>query len=93
MWSSNLRQHIARDHTKEFLYTCQKCNKGFYTSPEATAHRKLCYPKNVTNNPEEDMNEGGKGNEGETGDGEKGGNGDGDGTKKGKGGDNGDDNE
>ena len=57
MRASNLRQHVARDHTKEVLYTCKKCGKGFFTSPEATAHRKLCYPKGIVNNPEEDINE------------------------------------
>ena len=58
MRASNLRQHVAQDHTKEVLYTCKKCGKGFFTSPEATPHRKLCYPpKVITNNPEEDINE------------------------------------
>ena len=43
--SDNLKQHIAKEHTKKILYTCKKCDKGFYTSPEATAHRKICYPE------------------------------------------------
>ena len=83
MRASNLRQHIAQDHTKEVLYTCKKCGKGFFTSPEATAHRKLCYPpKVIVNNPEEDINEdeekeGDKEKKGEEdGDGEQGGDGD-----------------
>ena len=60
MRASNLRQHVAQDHTKEVLYTCKKCGKGFFTSPESTAHRKLCYPpKVIVNNPEEDINEDG----------------------------------
>ena len=36
--SDNLRQHVARVHTKIPLYTCKKWNKGFFTSlgkPEA----------------------------------------------------------
>ena len=41
----NLKQHVAKIHTKEFLYTCKKCKEGFYTSPEATAHRRKCYPE------------------------------------------------
>ena len=40
----NLKQHIAQTHTKKFLYFCKKCQKGFYTSPEASGHRKMCYP-------------------------------------------------
>ena len=40
----NLKQHIAVQHTHVFLYKCKKCDKQFHTSPEATAHRKNCYP-------------------------------------------------
>ena len=40
----NLKQHIAIEHTKQFLYHCKKCQKGFTLSPLATAHRKICYP-------------------------------------------------
>ena len=40
----NLKQHVAKEHTKVFLYKCKKCDKGFYTSPDATNHRKQCYP-------------------------------------------------
>ena len=77
------------------MYTCKKCKKGFFTSPEATAHRKLCYPlKTATNNPEEDINEGGKGNGdtgGNGGGGEKGGDGEnGGGGQKGGDGEKGD---
>ena len=39
-----LKQHIATEHTKQFLYHCKKCQKGFTSSPLATAHRKICYP-------------------------------------------------
>ena len=42
----NLKQHIATEHTKEFLYHCKKCKKGFTSSPLATAHRKICFPDN-----------------------------------------------
>ena len=34
----NLKQHIATEHTKQFLYHCKKCQKGFTSSPLATAH-------------------------------------------------------
>ena len=40
----NLRQHVARVHTKEFLYSCKKCKKGFFMSREASFHRRACYP-------------------------------------------------
>ena len=40
----NLKQHISKEHAKQFLYTCKKCNKGFYTLPKATAHQEMCYP-------------------------------------------------
>ena len=42
--SDNLRQHVARVHTKIPLYTCKKCNKGFFTSRDASIHRKDCFP-------------------------------------------------
>ena len=52
----NLRQHIAKDHPKQELYKCKKCNKGFTTSPEATAHRKICHPsKPDDNHVEQDL--------------------------------------
>ena len=41
----NLKQHIATEHTKQFLYHCKKCQKGFTSSPLAIAHRKICYPE------------------------------------------------
>ena len=55
----NLRQHVAKVHTKEFLYKCKKCGRGFYTSPEASSHRRMCTPitpgrENIT----EDINKG-----------------------------------
>ena len=74
---SNLRQHIVKDHTKVKLYHCKKCKQGFYTSPEATAHRKLCYLTGAPVNPAEDMGDNGeKGQDGRKGekDEEKGGN-------------------
>ena len=40
----NLKQHVAQVHTHKFLYFCKKCKQGFFTSPEATNHRKLCFP-------------------------------------------------
>ena len=40
----NLKQHVASQHTHAFLFYCKKCGKGFSTSPEATSHRKQCYP-------------------------------------------------
>ena len=42
--SDNLRKHVARVHTKIPLYTCKKCNKGFFTSRDASIHRKDCFP-------------------------------------------------
>ena len=52
----NLKQHISKEHTKQYLYTCKKCNKGFFTSPEATAHRKMCYTaKPADDHTEEDI--------------------------------------
>ena len=42
--SDNLRQHVSRVHTKIPLYTCKKCNKGFFTSKDASIHRKECFP-------------------------------------------------
>ena len=57
----NLRQHVAKVHTKEFLYRCKKCNHGFYTSPEASNHRRMCVP--VTPGQDsitEDINKGGE---------------------------------
>ena len=66
----NLRQHIAKDHTKQELYKCKKCNKGFHTSPEATAHRKICYPsKPDDNHVAQDLEEDDTGEKGEKGDG------------------------
>ena len=55
----NLRQHVAKVHTKDFLYKCKKCGCGFYTSPEASSHRRMCAPitpgwENIT----EDINKG-----------------------------------
>ena len=40
----NLRQHVAKVHTKQFLYSCKKCKKGFFTSREASFHRRACFP-------------------------------------------------
>ena len=40
----NLKQDTATEHRKQFLYHCKKCQKGFTSSPLATAHRKICYP-------------------------------------------------
>ena len=69
MRSDNLKQHIAEKHTKKYLYFCKKCNKGFFKSPEASAHRKLCFPikppgdhtldeeKQPTGDPKEDEKE------------------------------------
>ena len=60
MWVSNLRQHIARDHTRPLVKSVRRVSTH---PPEAIAHRKLCYPpKTATNNPEEDINESGEGN-------------------------------
>ena len=51
----NLRQHVASDHTKELLYKCKKCGKGFSRSSEASGHRKNCYQeKEDPENAEED---------------------------------------
>ena len=65
-----MRQHVAKDHTKEKLYHCKKCKQGFFTSPEATAHRKLCYPSSAPVNPSEDVGDEEKGDDnGEKGEG------------------------
>ena len=60
---SNLRQHVAKDHTKEKLYHCKKCKQGFFTSLEATAHRKLYYPSSAPVNPSEDVGDEDKGDD------------------------------
>ena len=74
----NLKQHISKEHTKQYLYTCKKCNKGFFTSPEATAHRKMCYTakpaddhmEEDTPKDDEDGKGGVKGDDGNGGEGE-----------------------
>ena len=41
----NLRQHVASEHTKETLYKCKRCGKGFSRSSDASNHRRSCYQK------------------------------------------------
>ena len=50
----NLRQHVALEHTKETLYKCKKCGRGFSRSTEATNHRRECFQKNDEDNEPDD---------------------------------------
>ena len=88
----NLKQHVSKEHTKQYLYTCKKCNKGFYTSPEATVHRKICYTakpaddhmeEDIPKDDEDDNGGDGNGGKGDDGGGGKGGKGDDGGDGKG----------
>ena len=53
----NLRQHVASAHTKETLYKCKKCGRGFSRSSEATGHRKICYSTVTGNDNDDDGND------------------------------------
>ena len=37
-----LREHIYKEHKKEFLYFCKSCNKGFYKHSNLNFHKKSC---------------------------------------------------
>ena len=53
----NLRQHVAGNHTKELLYTCKKCGKGFSRSTDASNHRRICYQDPTEEEEEEEKTE------------------------------------
>ena len=37
-----LREHMAEEHTKQFIYHCKGCNKGFYKHTALNHHKKAC---------------------------------------------------
>ena len=37
-----LREHVAEDHTKEYLYHCKGCGKGFFKHTALNHHKKSC---------------------------------------------------
>ena len=37
-----LREHMAEEHTKTFIYHCKGCNKGFYKHTALNHHKKTC---------------------------------------------------
>ena len=39
---TGLKEHIAAKHTKEHLYFCEKCSKGFFYRSLFSKHKKEC---------------------------------------------------
>ena len=37
-----LREHIAEEHTKEYIYKCKGCGKGFFKHTALNHHKKSC---------------------------------------------------
>ena len=37
-----LREHIAQEHTKEYLYKCKSCGKQFYKHTALNFHKRSC---------------------------------------------------
>ena len=46
-----LREHMAEEHTKQFIYFCKGCNKGFYKHTALNHHKKSCLSYLVPGNP------------------------------------------
>ena len=39
----NLKQHISKEHMKQYLYTCKKCNEGSSLHLRQLLIKKMCY--------------------------------------------------